>query len=173
MRLLISEAAESAQAQHRREVQRWARRLSETSEALVTASDVVSMVESVAAHFPRLGIPSAFLSLYEPGVAPAETSRLILAYDPTRPAEPANSSRDFVSRELAPAGVLPTWRRTTFVLEALFFKEEQLGFVLLEMGPREGAVYEALRDQISGALTATLLLQQIVEKDRERECHAG
>src|SRR6185369_7934416 len=73
------------------------------------------------------------------------------------------------SRELAPPGALPKERRAAFVLEPLFFKEEQLGSVLLEMGPREGAVYEALRDQISGALTATLLLQQIVEKDRERE----
>jgi signal transduction histidine kinase len=168
VRLVISESAESAQAQHRLEVQSWARRLSETSKALVTAEGVVAMVEAVAEHFPRLAIPSAFLSLYEPGGAPTETSRLLLAYDATRPAEPASSRRRFASRELAPPGARSRERRAAFVLEPLFFQEEQLGFVLLEMGPREGAVYESLRDQISSALMATSLMERIVEKDRER-----
>ena len=169
LRLAIGEAAEGAQAQHRLGVQRWARLLSETNEALVTAEGVVAMVKAVAEHFPRLSIPSAFLSLYEPGLLPAETSRLLLAYDTTRPTDLALGSRSFSSRELAPAGALPKERRAAFVLEPLFFHEEQLGFVLLEMGPREGAIYEALRDQISAALTATLLMQRIVDKDRERE----
>jgi phosphoserine phosphatase RsbU/P len=169
LRVVIGEAAESAQAQHRLAVQGWARRLSEASKELVTAEGVVAMVEAVAEHFPRLSIPSAFLSLYEPGAAPAETSRLLLAYDATRPAEPASGERRFSSRELAPPGALPRGRRATFVLEPLFFQEEQLGFVLLEVGPREGAVYEALRDQLSAALMATSLMQRIVEKDRERE----
>ena len=169
LRLVIGEAAESAQAQNRLEVQSWARRLSETSKALVTSDGVVAMVEAVAEHFPRLSIPSAFLSLYEPAGAPAETSRLLLAYDATRTAEPASTERLFASRELAPRGALPRGRRAAFVLEPLFFQEEQLGFVLLEMGPREGAVYESLRDQISAALMATSLMQRIVEKERERE----
>lgn len=168
-RLVIGEAAEAAQAQHRLDVQRWARRLSATSKALMTAQGLVAMVEAVAEHLPRLAIPSAFLSLYEPGSPPAEASRLVLAYDATRPAEPASGARRFASRELAPAGALPRDRRAAFVLAPLFFHDEQLGFILLEMGPREGAVYEALRDQISAALMATALMQRIVEKDRERE----
>lgn len=135
----------------------------------MTAKGVVAMVEAIAEHFPGLSIPSAFLSLYEPGGGPAETSRLLLAYEPTRPAEPAWSQRSFASRELAPRGALPRGRRAAFVLEPLFFQEEQLGFVLLEMGPGEGAVYESLRDQISAALMATALMERIVEKDRERE----
>ncbi len=170
LRLAIGEAAEGAQAQHRLEVQRWARLLSETSEALVTAEGVAAMVKAVAEHFPRLSIPSAFLSLYEPGAAPFATSRLLLAYDTARPAELAPTSRTFASRELAPAGVLPKERRAAFVLEPLFFHEEQLGFVLLEMGPRAGAVYEALRDQISAALTATLLMARIVARIASARC---
>jgi len=172
LRLTIGEAASSAQAQHRLEVQRWALRLSETSEALLTASDVGAMVDAIAQHFPRLLIPSAFLSLYEPpepGAVPAKTSRLILAYDAARSPALTSSERRFSSQKLAPPSALPKDRHATFVLEPLFFQEAQLGFILLEMGPREGAVYEALRDQISAALSATLLMEQIAEKDRERE----
>jgi C4-dicarboxylate-specific signal transduction histidine kinase len=65
--------------------------------------------------------------------------------------------------------MLPVDRRYTFVVEPLFFKEDQLGFVLFEMGPREGAIYEALRQQISAALKGALLVQQVVEKDREHQ----
>ncbi len=169
LRLTIGDAAESAQAQHRLEVQRWAQRLSETSEALLTASDVGAMVDAVTQHLPRLAIPSAFLSLYEPGETPAQTSRLILAYDAARSVVPISSERRFSSQKLAPEGALPKDRRAAFVLEPLFFQEAQLGFILLEMGPREGTVYEALRGQISAALTATLWMEQIVEKDQERE----
>jgi hypothetical protein len=64
---------------------------------------------------------------------------------------------------------LPAGRRHTFVVEPLFFKTDQLGFALFEMGPSEGVIYEALRDQISGALKGALLVQQVVEKDRERQ----
>jgi signal transduction histidine kinase len=39
----------------------------------------------------------------------------------------------------------------------------------LEIGPREGLIYEALRDQISAALKGTLLVQQVIEKDEERQ----
>jgi signal transduction histidine kinase len=82
---------------------------------------------------------------------------------------PADHGGDvFPSQRLAPEGVLPR-RRTTFVLEPLFFREDQLGFVLFEMGPREGTIYEALREQISAALKGSLLVREVVEKDRERE----
>jgi rsbT co-antagonist protein RsbR len=46
------------------------------------------------------------------------------------------------------------------VVEALHFRDNQLGFVLLEAGPRDGTVYEVLRAQISSALEGALLLQE-------------
>jgi DNA-binding LacI/PurR family transcriptional regulator/signal transduction histidine kinase len=168
LRLLVANVAESAQAQHRLDVERWARSLSGTSQALITTFDVLSLVRAAAEQLPRLRIKSCYLSLYERGPPPLEASRLILGYDDggaTRiePPEPV-----FPSRQLAPSDVLPL-RRVTFVLEPLFFKEDQLGFVLFELGPREGTVYEALREQISAALKGALLVQEVVEKDRERE----
>jgi len=179
IRLLVADVAEGAQAQHRLEVERWARDLSGTSEALVTTFDVGSLVRAAAARLPRLRILSCFMSLYERGEPAAESSRLVLSYDAARPAagEPrpgglfAPESLDglvFPSRQLAPRGTLPD-RRATFVVQPLFFKEDQLGFVLFEMGPREGTIYEALREQISAALKGALLVQEVVEKDREQQ----
>jgi signal transduction histidine kinase len=168
IRLLIADVAESAQAQHRLDVERWARDLSGTDEAVVTTFDVSSLVRATAARLPRLRIESCFMSLYERGEPTTQTSRLVLAYDAqlTTSAEPIEIS--FPSRHLAPLGTLPQ-RRCTYVLQPLFFKEDQLGFVLFEMGPREGTIYEALREQISAALKGALLVQEVVEKEREHQ----
>jgi GAF domain-containing protein len=46
------------------------------------------------------------------------------------------------------------------VVEPLYFQENQLGFVLLEVGPHEGSVYELLRGQISSVLQGASLIEQ-------------
>ena len=165
--LLVSSVAESREVQRRIDAERWARSLSGATAALVTAFDVASLARAAVEQLPRLGIRGFYLSLYERGApSPAATSRLVLAYDAARgPFEPRDPV--FASRALAPAGALPG-RRATLVLEPLFFKEEQLGFALFEMGPREGAIYESLREQISAALKGALLVQEVVEKDHEQ-----
>jgi signal transduction histidine kinase len=166
LRLLVSSVVESREVQRRLEAERWARSLSGASEALVTAFDLGSLARAAVEQLPRLGIRGFYLSLYERGAQPS-TSRLVIAYDEAtatsfRPADPV-----FPSRELTPRRALPD-RRATFVLEPLFFREEQFGFALFEMGPREGAIYEALREQISAALKGALLVQEVIEKDREQ-----
>jgi DNA-binding LacI/PurR family transcriptional regulator/signal transduction histidine kinase len=168
-RRLISTMAERAQAQARLRAERWARTVSRTGEAMITAFDVISLVHAVAEQFPKLGINSCYLSLYEGRTQPAPDSRLILAFDERRPpgADPVGVL--FPSRQLVPAGLLPSDRRYTYIVEPLFFKEDQLGFALFEMGPPEGGVYEAVRDQISAALKGSLLVQQVIEKDQERQ----
>ena len=40
-------------------------------------------------------------------------------------------------------------RRAAIVVEPLFFHERPLGCLMLEMGPREGMVYESLAEQVS------------------------
>jgi signal transduction histidine kinase len=167
-RRIVGVAIERAQAEQRLRMQRWARMLSRASEALITAFDVGSLVHAVAELLPRLGIASTYLSLYDGSSVPAESSRLVAAYDSTGPLGP-QAGCTFPSRQLVPAGMWPRRRHCAFVVEPLFFREEQLGFVLFELGPREGAVYEGLRDQISAALKGTLLVERVVQQDRERQ----
>jgi anti-anti-sigma regulatory factor len=71
---------------------------------------------------------------------------------------------------LLPEGVLSPERQFSFVVEPLYFREHQLGFVLFEVGPRDGSVYTALRGEISSALQGALLMQerQQVEESLEK-----
>ncbi|NJN54138.1 MAG: response regulator [Anaerolineae bacterium] len=67
--------------------------------------------------------------------------------------------RRFPSHQLIPPDLLPE-RRYALLVEPLYFQTEPLGFVLFEIGPRDGAVYEVLRGHISSALKGAVLFQE-------------
>jgi diguanylate cyclase (GGDEF)-like protein len=167
--LAVLEDAVFAQARQRLAARRWARALAETGEALLATLDLGTLAKAVAEQLPQLGIASGYIALYEGTARPSEHSRLLLAYDSAKSEGVVTDGRLFPSRDLVPRDLLPADRRPTYVVEPLFFKEEQLGFAVLELGPTEGVIYEALRDQISGALKSALLLQEVMDKDRERQ----
>lgn len=168
-RLMIASSVERVQAQQRLEAERWVRVLSETNERVITTFDVVSLVNALAEQLPRLGIQSCYLSLYENGDGAEGNARLILAHDARRRLGSEWVGRVFLARRLVPEGLNLSEGRATYIIEPLFFKEHSLGFVVLEMGPRQGVIYEALRDQLSAALKGAMLVQEVVEKDRERD----
>lgn len=168
-RRVLARALERHQADLRLRAERWARTLSRTGEALITSFDVVTLVHAVAQQLPRLEIPTAFLSLYEPGPGSPERARLVLIHRGA-PASPGGVAQpEYACRDLVPRELLPAERRYAYVVEPLFFKDEQLGFALFEIGPPDGAVYEALRDQLSAALKGALLVREGLEKDLERQ----
>ncbi|MEM9463641.1 MAG: substrate-binding domain-containing protein [Myxococcota bacterium] len=164
-RIAIAELVEHAQAHQRLQAQAWVRSLGQTIAALINTFDVGSLMQAVADQLPRLNIASCYLSLYTSGKRQAE---LRLALDVSRPDLRVEGRPRFDARDLVPAGVLDGAPRT-FVVENLFFGNEQLGLVLFEFGPREGVIYEALRDQISAALKGALLVQEVLERNQERE----
>jgi PAS domain S-box-containing protein len=155
------------------ETENYTRRLQEIVQSLIATLDSSELADVLADELPRLGIPSCCLSLYErpqvyayPQPAP-QRARLIMAYDGEGRAELEKGGRWFPSRQLAPAGMLDRARRSTMVVEPLFFRESQLGFVLFEIGPRNAALFDALADQISGVLKRELLFQEQARAEQE------
>jgi DNA-binding LacI/PurR family transcriptional regulator/PAS domain-containing protein len=143
--------------------------------SLLTTFDVVGLMEVLAQSLPRLGIPSCYLALYEtprpyqyPQSAP-EWSRLMLAYTEKSRVELEPGGRRFPTRALVPGGMWPRDRQSNFVAEPLYFQQQQMGFVLFEVGPREGGIYETLCTQISSALKGALLLKERKEADEVLE----
>ena len=165
-RVLVGSAAERAQARKRLEVEHWSRLLRKTGEALYTSLDVPGVMHTIHEQIPRLGIRSAYLSLFEGG---QENSRFSLAYDSTGRGVEKRRGEIFPSNQLVPDGIFDESERQTFIVEPLFFEHDQLGFVLFEWGPTHGVVYETLRDQISSSLKGALLVQQLVEETTRRE----
>ncbi|MBN1886814.1 MAG: SpoIIE family protein phosphatase [Thermoflexales bacterium] len=164
---LIGESAQWMQAHQAFQAEQRAQMLREISQALITTFDVQGLADVLAHGLRRLGIPSGYLSLYENPQAPAEWSRLVLAYDEAEPLNPKQAAlgpdgQRFPSRQLVPAEMWPR-RLFSFVIQPLYFQEDQIGFALSEIGPQDGRLYDVLRGEISSALQGALLVQRVRE----------
>lgn len=164
----VSYAAERQQALRRLEVERLGRVLTSTTEALVTGLDARRVAAALAERLPELGLESFAIAEYiEDGAPVPARSRVLLAHDVRRSVS-ALSGSVFDTLELAPAALWPTDRAGAFVLEPLYFQDERLGFALFEVGPRQGAIYLTLREQLAAALTGRRLLARIAAEARQR-----
>ncbi len=158
-RIVIGDVAQRALAYQQLRAERQSETLREIGQALITTFDVDRLANALAELLPRLGIASCYLSLYENPAASLDYARLILAYTEQGRIELEPGGRCFPSRQLAPRELWPA-RRCSYVVEPLYFHEEHIGFVLFEIGPRDGTVYEALRGHISSALKGALLFRE-------------
>ena len=164
-RVMVGEATQRAYARRIFQAEGKAQTLRDVEATFDIMFEVDELMDAIAKELPRLGVPSCYLSLYEDPVpyrypVPApEWSRLVLAYDENGNVDLPSGGRRFPTRQLVPEGMLPRDRRYSLVVEPLYLREDQLGFVLFEVGPREASVYPALCQGIGSALYGALLLQ--------------
>jgi serine phosphatase RsbU (regulator of sigma subunit)/DNA-binding LacI/PurR family transcriptional regulator/putative methionine-R-sulfoxide reductase with GAF domain len=165
-RMMIGEVAERTRAHRALQAEQQAQVLREVNQELIVTFEVARLMGILAERLPRLGFPGGYLALYEmpqPYQYPQPDlgwSRLVLAYDERGRVELPPGGQRFPAGQLLPEEMWPD-RQFSFVVEPLYFQNDQLGFALFEMGPREGSPYEALRGQISSALQGALLVEQV------------
>lgn len=143
---------------------------------LNTAPDVGGLTEALARELPKIGIPGCYLARYEPvapsrsyradsgpaGPGPADSrtrSRLLLAYRAGTRVGTGTGAEIFTSVRLVPGDHLRRSSPSSMVALPLYAKDQQLGFVLLEVGPRIGWIYTTLQEQLSSALHRALLIE--------------
>ncbi|MFZ6031235.1 MAG: ATP-binding protein [Chloroflexota bacterium] len=160
-RIVISEALERAQAYRQWQTERDNEALRAAILALLTAIDLQQVNDVLADYLPRLGIPGAYLALYENPAHSLEYARLVFAYTDQRRFDLEAGGQRFLSRQVVPPEYLPQQRRYSLVVEPLFFQERHFGFIAFEFGPPRGDVYELLRANLSSALQSTVLFQEI------------
>lgn len=172
-RVMIGEAAQRQQANRSMQAEQQAQAVQEIGMTLITTFDLDRLMDMLAKGLPALGIPSCYLALYEdpqpyeyPQPAP-EWSRLVLAYTEKGRVDLEAGGVRFRSCELLPEEMWPGGRHFCFVAEPLYVQEVPLGFALFELGSRVGAVYDALRVQISSALQGALLVQRLRNRSAE------
>jgi DNA-binding LacI/PurR family transcriptional regulator/signal transduction histidine kinase len=118
-----------------------------------------------------LGFGRGFLVLFLPPVEPGglkvpERSVLVSATPlPSR----SVLRREFSTESLLPPELGFSWGKAGWLLEPLTYHEEPLGYILLEGGREEVKACEALRMEMSTAVKATLLMDEILEKERDLE----
>ena len=170
-RVSIGAFAEGAQAQHRLSIEGLARTLAESSATLLANHDVPVLLRALVEQLARLGIPGAWLALFQG--AEHRLARLALAYDQEAPSGaslllPGDDALAFAAEDLVPASVRPLGRRLAVAVEPLFFNARPLGFLVLELGPREGLVYGSLAEQVSIALEGARLVEELAQISTHR-----
>jgi DNA-binding LacI/PurR family transcriptional regulator len=149
--VLIAQATERALARRSLAVTRWARTLSEASDALAAARDVPALMAALVEQLPRLQIPAAQIVLFE-SRRPESGARLALSVRGGEVA-PVNDTL-YPAARLLPEGTLPAPERRDQIVLPLFSRDAPLGIALLELGPREPTIYEMLRDRLSACLAS-------------------
>ena len=173
-RLLVGEAAQRMQKHTIIQAEQYAQKLRQLGQQLITTFDIAELMSVLAEGLSSLGIPRVYVAVYEADSEPVKDdppsfqhtppapawSRLILAYDRRKQKALTSEGIRFPSRYLVPEGQLPQDSQHCLVMEPLYFREEQIGFILFEAGPRDGSVYEILRGELSSALQGALLVQR-------------
>ena len=168
VRVLIADAVEREQRALRGQAERSAGILTDTSESLITSFDVESLPRALADRLPALDIASAYVALYVGQGRPPAESRMIVAYEDRRLREISSSGVCFRTAHIVPQE-LRGQRRKSLVVEPLFFENRQLGYAVLELGPKRRVVYELLRELISAALRGAELVRRVAEEAAQRE----
>ncbi len=172
---LLAETARRLEGHEKMESEQRARLFSRISHTLLTAIDLNEMAKVLADGLPRLGIARCYLallaSLCSETAAPGEAC-LLLAYDEQGRVLPDGPDRRFPAQALAPGGLLARNGWYALIVGPLFFRNETLGFIIFQMNPNEGALYEELREQISSVIQGVLLTQQRNRLQADLEKHA-
>jgi DNA-binding LacI/PurR family transcriptional regulator/signal transduction histidine kinase len=170
-RTLIGESARLRQARLRVQTEQRAAILREISEAMVTSFYLADVLDVIAWELPRLNVSACYLSLFDNSGQPVEQARLVLAYDSQgRQILPRDGER-FPAKQLVPPERLRCATPYTLVVEALYSKEERLGFVLFEVDAPSSSICGALRGQLSSALQGVMLLEQRRQIEAELQQH--
>jgi signal transduction histidine kinase/DNA-binding LacI/PurR family transcriptional regulator/AraC-like DNA-binding protein len=166
-RVLLAEMALHLEAQQQHESNQVDAVLRSVGESLLTTFHLADLMDTMERELPRLKIPACYIALYQEKELPADHARLVMAYNRSGrlPLEPGGLT--FATREILPRPVLPKDRRATHVIYPLHFHEDRLGYVVFEVGPRNGILYETISLQLSSALKGALLVQEMEERAAE------
>jgi signal transduction histidine kinase/DNA-binding LacI/PurR family transcriptional regulator/CheY-like chemotaxis protein len=159
-RVLVADTWHREQAYQTLQAEENLRRLGQINQDLSITTSLAELATGLVEALQLLDISRCYLSLYEDPQAPAAFARLIVAYDERGSIELEAGGMRFPARQLVPRQFLRTDQVYSMVLEPLYFKADQLGFVLFEADTREEEIYEILADQISGALKRTILTER-------------
>jgi DNA-binding LacI/PurR family transcriptional regulator/signal transduction histidine kinase len=138
--------------------------LGEIEASLVSSFAIEDILGQIARGARELGISGCWLILFESKGASPDWSKLLLAADAKGTRILAPYGLRFRTAELVPRGLPGTW--SSYVCEPLRFGDDRLGYLVCTADSTDRRMYEALRDQVSGALKGALLMA--AERDRER-----
>lgn len=166
-RVLVGEADSRSQAAARTASNGRSTALLEISASLAASFELPVMLARLEAGLGRLGLGGAFLALFHEGGP--KRARLLLRPNHLGTTAGSAKTHEFTTTSLVPKREGLRWRQGSWVLEPLVFQHEPLGYLLFPGGAADPAVYDTLREQVSGAVKGALLLEQVRSHEHRLE----
>jgi methyl-accepting chemotaxis protein/DNA-binding LacI/PurR family transcriptional regulator len=160
-RILIAELSEQKETRRKLDEDSLDETLQGVVQEIISSFNMQDLLDVISTQLTEnLGIPSLYLVLFDSAEWPARYSKLVLStIDKKRKVLPL-SGLQFETNQILPDNFLPTGRRLDLVYAPLTFKKENLGYMVFEMGPKDGLTYSILAKQISSAIKGAILLDQ-------------
>lgn len=160
----IADAASRVQAHRRMEAERQWMLLRASGQAIASAFDFDSLLDVINSELVKLDIDNFSLSLYSEPIKSLDSKTCILAIKDGKINTCANNLT-FNNPAIAPPDALQLGVPGSYLVEPLFFKNEQLGFITFNIADcRDGLTYEIFRQYISSALKGALLMKKVQEQ---------
>ena len=115
-------------------------------------------------ELPQIGIPAFFISSYANNNPEADRLDLILAHTQNGRQELPPEGLQYSATELLPSEYLQGDQRSAKLVQPLYFRDEQYGFVVFEAQSFDESIYDALAEQISSGIKGTQLVQQVEQR---------
>ena len=127
---------------------------------LITTFDMDGLMDVLVSEVqPNLNIPGVYLVKFEDTQWPVKTGRLILASNENGRMDLSAEGIVFDVERLLPDKIINGTKRQNLLVAPLFFREENLGYVIYEVS-HLGGFYSQLTTQIASALKGAILFKQ-------------
>ena len=167
-RVLIGETALRVQSQQQLKMALQTRLLREIGQEFITTFDLAGLIKLVVQELPKIGITGCWLVRYEEPVQDVpEWAYLVAGFDGDDALDLPPGGDRFAAHQLAIDRLAQRPLPFQVVVEPLYFRERQLGFIIFEPGPRDGTIYEVLRGYLTTALYGALLFQHNLDLYRQ------
>ncbi len=151
--------------------------LRELSTRLLADFSLEALVRNWEECIGPMGFGRGFLVLFVPpverggGKAPARSA--LITASPAAARDSEVRRLEFPSELLLPPELGLAWGSAGWLLEPLAYQDEPLGYILVEHGKEDPKAYETLRMEMSTAVKATLLMEEIRRNERDLEMLVG
>jgi len=128
---------------------------------LTSTFNLEEQFDIIYSELSSLGIKSCFISLYNFPENPLKEARLIFGFQDKVRLNLPEEGIAYPSKEIIPSEYLYNNRRFTYILENMFHRTSQLGFIIIEYGPKDDRMYEIIRTKINDSIMGTIMFQKI------------
>ncbi|MBN1525520.1 MAG: substrate-binding domain-containing protein [Spirochaetales bacterium] len=126
--------------------------------ALLVDYDIGRMMDQVAFWLSALHLPGCYVALYANEKSPLEGARCVLAVRDHKRLELPPGGLAFPTPDIVPARLLP--EQFSLVVEALYSRDRQIGYIVFERTHRDPLVYELFAGQLANALQIALTMEE-------------